>query len=332
MKIGHYEFVEPWFFALLLLLPALFAWSYWYGKKSKSSLTLSNLNGIKFTTPSWKNYGLPLLNILRALAFVFIIIALARPQNHSASEEVTTDGIDIVLSMDISSSMLAEDFSPNRIEAAKKIGIEFITNRPNDRIGLVIFGGQSFTQCPITSDHSVLKNLFKDIHSGMVEDGTAIGMGLATAVDRIKDSKAKSKVIILMTDGVNNTGLIDPETGYELAKTYGIRIYTIGIGTQGVARYPVQTGYGTVYQNMEVQIDEPLMRKIAVATGGEYFRATGNNSLKEIYKKIDKLEKTKIEITSYKHYAELYTPFALMALLLVLAELLLRYSIFRTFP
>jgi Ca-activated chloride channel homolog len=308
-------------------------WKYFFNRAEKPALTLATTVGLKFTSAGWKNIGRWLLPVLRMAAVVFFIIALARPQNHSQSEEVTTEGIDIVISMDISGSMLAQDFKPNRIDGAINLASKFIDNRPNDRIGLVIFSGESFTQCPITTDHSVLKNLFKDVKSGMIEDGTAIGMGLATAVDRLKESKAKSRVVILMTDGVNNTGLIDPETGFELAKTYGIRVYTIGIGAIGYAPYPMRDAYGNIHmQNIEVQIDEPLMRRIATETGGEYFRATTNDKLKQVYEKIDKLEKTKIEVTSFKHYAEEYLWFVLIGATLLLLELAMRYSIFKTFP
>ncbi len=246
-------------------------------------------------------------------------------------ENVTTEGIDIVLATDISGSMLAEDFRPNRIEAAKRVVSDFVSGRPNDRIALVIFSGESFTQCPLTLDHAVLLNLLKDVRSGMVEDGTAIGMGLATSVSRLKDSKAKSRVIILLTDGVNNRGFIDPLTAAGIAQSFGIRVYTIGVGTIGTAPYPVQTPFGVQYQNVPVEIDEALLMKIAVQTGGQYFRATDNKKLKAIYDEIDRLEKTKIEVTQFRRHSEEFYATAGLAGLLLLLELLLSHTVFRSF-
>lgn len=332
MKLFGYSFLHPQFFWLLLLIPLYWLWLWFLAHREKATLTLSNTNIAEKLKTNWRSLLMYLPPVLRSAAMALIITALARPQSTTETKEVNVEGIDIVLSMDISGSMLAEDFKPNRIDAAKKLAIEFIENRKNDRIGLVIFSGESFTQCPITTDHKVLVNLFRDVHSGMIEDGTALGMGLATAVDRLKESKAKSKVIILMTDGVNNTGLIDPETGYELAKSFGIKVYTIGIGTQGMAPYPFQTNMGIQYQNIPVQIDEPLMRKIATETGGEYYRATGNAKLKEVYEKIDKLEKTKMDVNSFTNYAEKFHWFLLIALLLIGIELLLRYTVLFSFP
>jgi Ca-activated chloride channel family protein len=328
-----YQFLHQQFFWLLLLIPAIMLWKWFVAKNLKATIQLSNTQGIKiFQNKTWRTQTIWLPEVLRILAFVAIVIGLARPQNTSETREETTEGIDIVMSLDISSSMLAEDFSPNRIEAVKKLAAEFIDQRKDDRIGLVIFSGESFTQCPITSDHAVLKNLLKDIHSGLVEDGTAIGMGLATAVDRLKDSKAKSKVIILMTDGENNAGLIDPETGMELAKSFGVRVYTIGAGSVGMVPYPVQTPFGRQYTQMESKIDVALLQKIANETGGEYFRATGNRSLKQVYDQIDKLEKTRIEVSSFKHYAEKFAPFALTALILLLLEMLLQMTVYKRIP
>jgi Ca-activated chloride channel family protein len=245
---------------------------------------------------------------------------------------VTTEGIDIIIALDISSSMLAEDLKPNRIEAAKKVAEQFIDGRPNDRIGLVVFSGESFTQCPMTTDHAVLKNLFQGLQSGMLADGTAIGEGLATAVNRIRNSKAKSKVIILLTDGVNNMGSIAPVTAGEIAKTFGIRVYTIGIGTQGVAPYPVKTPFGIQYQNMEVQIDEDILKQIAQETGGKYFRATSTSKLKEIYSDIDQLEKTKIDVTEFRHKSEEFYPLIILAALLLGLEMILRYTLLKSLP
>jgi Ca-activated chloride channel family protein len=269
---------------------------------------------------------------LRVLAVTAIVFALARPRSSSSGTNVTSEGISIVLAMDISSSMLAEDLRPNRIEAAKRVASEFIMGRPNDLIGLVIFSGESFTQCPITSDHSVLLNLMKDIRSGMLKDRTALGEGLATAIARIKDSPAKSKVIILLTDGVSNTGSIAPLTAGEIAKTFGIRVYTIGVGRNGTAPYPFKTPFGIQYENVPVEIDEPVMEQISQSTDGRYFRATDNKKLKEIYAEIDKLEKTKVEVTEFRRYTENYLPFALLALFCILAEALLRFTLFRNLP
>jgi Ca-activated chloride channel family protein len=332
MHLFGYQYLHPQFFWLLLILPIYWVWYWYFNHRQKATLTLSSIDTLIKLNNNWVNVLQHAMPVLKSLSMAALIIALARPQSTTESEEINVEGIDIVLSMDISSSMLAEDFKPNRIEAAKKLAAEFIDSRKNDRIGLVVFGGESFTQCPITTDHEVLKNLFKDIHSGMIDGGTALGMGLATAVDRLKDSKAKSKVIILMTDGVNNTGLIDPETGYELAKTYGIRVYTIGVGTQGYAPSPVPTNFGIQYMNVPVEIDEVLLKKIANETGGIYFRATGNAKLKEVYEKIDKLEKTKIEVNSFKNYAEKYLKWAYLALFFLLMALLLQFTFLRSFP
>jgi Ca-activated chloride channel family protein len=270
--------------------------------------------------------------VLRILALTLIIIALARPQLTNRLRNVTSEGIDIMLTLDISGSMLSRDFKPNRIEAAKDVAIEFISGRPNDRIGLVVFSAESFTQCPLTTDHAVLINMFKNIKSGMIEDGTAIGLGLANAVSRLKDSKGKSKVIILLTDGVNNRGSIAPIMASEIAKTFGIRVYTIGIGTMGMAPYPVPTPFGIQYQNIPVEIDEGILKDIAKMTGGMYFRATDNKTLRDIYQEIDKLEKSKIEISEYSKYEEEYLWFALFAGILLALEILLRFTLLKTIP
>jgi Ca-activated chloride channel family protein len=245
---------------------------------------------------------------------------------------VYTEGIDIVLLLDISGSMLAEDFQPNRIGAAKEVAQNFVDGRVNDRMGLVVFAGQSFTQCPMTLDYRVLKNLMRQVKPGMVEDGTAIGMGIAQGVNRIKESKAKSKVMILLTDGVNNRGEIDPVTAGELAHSFDIRIYTIGVGTIGEAPYPVQTPFGVRYQNIPVEVDEKILQKIADMTGGQYFRATNNRALKQIYEQIDKMEKTRMEVRAYRSFAELFSPWAALALLLLLAEIMLRGTLLRKLP
>ena len=259
-----------------------------------------------------------------------LIVVLARPQSTDSWSSSSTEGIDIMLSMDISGSMLAQDLKPNRLEAAKDVAASFINGRPNDNIGLVVFSAESFTQCPLTTDHAVLLNLFKDIQSGMIQDGTAIGLGLANAVSRIKDSQAKSKVIILLTDGSNNAGEIAPVTAAEIAKTFGVRVYTIGVGTQGMAPYPFQTAFGVQYQNIPVEIDEATLKQIAAITGGQYFRATDNASLKEIYAEIDQMEKTKISVQEFSKKQEEYKNWALLVFALLLIEILLRNTLFHT--
>ena len=267
--------------------------------------------------------------ILKIIAFSLLIIALARPQSSISWEESTTSGIDIILAMDISGSMLAQDLKPDRLEASKNVAMEFISKRINDRVGLVIFAGESFTQCPLTTDHNVLINLFQDVKGGMVDDGTAIGMGLATSVNRLKESQAISKVIILLTDGINNSGMVPPLTAAEIAQKFGIRVYTIGVGTEGFAPYPFQTPFGIQYQDVEVKIDEKTLQDIATLTDGKYFRATNNNSLKEIYKDIDKLEKSKIKITEFHKRSEKFLPFALWALTLLFLAFILQITYFK---
>ncbi len=263
------------------------------------------------------------------IAVLILIIVLARPQTTDRFQDVSTEGIDIILALDISGSMLARDFKPDRLEASKNVATEFISGRPYDRIGLVVFSGESFTQCPLTTDHAVLINLLREIESGMIEDGTAIGMGLANAVNRIKDSEAKSKVIILLTDGVNNRGEVAPATAAGIAKTFGVRVYTIGVGTRGNAPYPVQTPFGTQYQNMPVEIDEAILKEIAQKTGGRYFRATDNDKLVQVYGEIDKLEKSKIDVRQFTRKEEKYLIPAIIAFCLIVLEILVRNSLFR---
>jgi Ca-activated chloride channel family protein len=326
----HLSFAHPYYFLLLLLLPMIFWWQ-WKSKISQQpNFRVTSLSGVAGIKPTLRIRLMPLLKILRSIAFVALVIALARPQSSNVSESVDSDGIDIVLSVDVSGSMMAEDLKPNRIEAAKQVANDFIDKRANDRIGLVIFSGESFTQCPITIDHNILKEQLQGIKSGMLQDGTAIGMGLATAVDRLRNSKAKSKIIILLTDGVNNTGLIDPSTALEIAKAYKLRVYCIGVGTRGEAPYPVQTPNGIQKQMVPVEIDEPLLKNIASQTGGKYFRATNNSSLAAVYKEIDQLEKSKVEVSSFKHFTDLFFPFAVIALICLALEMLLRYTIFRS--
>ena len=315
--MNNYLFINSEFFYLLIIPFVYTIWYFFKKRNINSEILFSNLGPLNKTkTLKSKLRSLP--QILNIIAICLLIIALARPQSSTNWEESTTEGIDIVLSMDISGSMLAEDLKPNRLEASKNVAVDFISKRVNDRIGLVIFSGESFTQCPLTTDHNVLINLFKDVKSGMVEDGTAIGMGLATAVNRLKDSDAISKVIILLTDGVNNKGVVAPFTAAEIAKKFGIRVYTIGVGSEGYAPYPFQTPYGIQYQDVEVQIDEETLQNIATVTDGKYFRATNNSKLKEIYKDIDKLEKSKIEITEFHKRSEEFSSFAIPAFLILL--------------
>jgi Ca-activated chloride channel family protein len=325
-------FANPEYFFLLLVIPVIIFWYWKRQKKQYVDLRVSTVQVFHAIPRSWRQRFRHILFILRICAVTLIIFALARPQATSSGENVSTEGIDIILTTDISGSMLAEDFRPNRIEAAKKVATDFIDGRPTDRIGLVIFSGESFTQCPLTLDHAVVINLLTEVKSGMIEDGTAIGMGLATAVTRLKDSKAKSKVIILLTDGINNRGFIDPLTAAGIAEQYSIRVYTIGVGTIGMAPYPVQTPFGVQYQNVPVEIDEQLLQKIADQTGGKYFRATDNRKLKEIYSEIDRLEKTKIEVTQFRRYSEEFYAAAGIGSILLLLEILLGQTLMRKVP
>lgn len=270
--------------------------------------------------------------ILRIVAIAMLILAIARPRSSENFEKVNAEGIDIAFALDVSTSMLARDFKPDRISAAKDIAIEFIAQRPNDRMGIVVFAGESFTQCPLTSDRATLINLMKDIETGLIEDGTAIGNGLATAVSRLKDSKAKSRVIVLLTDGVNNRGEIAPLTAAEIAKTYGVRVYTIGVGAMGMAPYPVMTPFGVEIRQVPVEIDEELLKGIANLTGGKYFRATDNTKLLEIYGEINKMEKSRTLVDSFPVYKELFMKFALVALIAFALEILLRMFVLRRLP
>ena len=326
-------FANPNYLYLLLLLIPLVAWYIYKLRKSQASLQVSSAEA--FEAPgasSWRVYLRHVPFVLRMVAIAVLIVVLARPQSTNSWQNSTTEGIDIVMAIDISTSMLAEDLKPNRLEAAKDVAASFINGRPNDNIGLVVFAAESFTQCPLTTDHGVLLNLFKDIQPGIIQDGTAIGVGLANAVSRIKDSQAKSKVIILLTDGVNNTGQVAPVTAAEIAKTFGIRVYTIGVGTQGEAPYPIPTAFGVQYQNIPVEIDEQVLKQIASTTGGQYFRATDNASLKEIYSEIDQMEKTKISVQEFSKKQEEYKNWALLAFVLLLVEVLLRNTVLRNIP
>ncbi len=327
----HIYFGQPGWFWLFLLVPLMIWWEMRRSDKAQASIMVSSILPFRGAR-SWKNSLRPFPFILRVLAICCLIIALARPQSHNDEQLVNGEGIDIVLCLDISGSMLAQDFAPNRMEAAKNVAQEFIDNRPTDRIGLVIFSGESFTMCPLTTDRSVLKAQLAQVASGLLEDGTAIGSGLATGVDRLRNSPSKSKVIILLTDGENNGGLIDPNTAKEIANQVGVRVYTIGMGTEGFAPVPIQTPGGVVMQREKVNIDEKLLTQIATETGGRYYRAKDNESLKNIYSEIDKLEKSRIEVTTLRRYTEQFYPFAIIAAILVALELLLRWTLLRKFP
>jgi len=331
--MSNIEFAYPAFFYALALIPMMVAWYLWKGRKATAPLKLPGFENLDDRMSSSRVWMRHVLALLRIAVITLIIVVLARPQSSNQWEQVTTEGIDIVLCMDVSGSMRAMDFRPNRLEASKNVGIEFVNARQDDRFGLVVFAGESFTQCPMTTDRAVVVNFLKEVDFGIIEDGTAIGMGLATAVNRIKESKAKSKVIILLTDGVNNRGDVGPVTAAELADGYGIRVYTIGVGTKGNAPIPVQDMFGrTVTRDMPVEIDEDVLQKIAVTTGGAYFRATDNNKLRAIYQQIDELEKTRLDVKHFSKKKEEYFPFLLAAMLILLVEVGLRYTIFRTIP
>jgi Ca-activated chloride channel family protein len=326
------RFASPDFLWLLLLLPAIIYYLWWRRKRMVVVLQFSSLQIFRNIPRTVREQLRHVPITLRLLAISLFIIALAQPQSVSDKQNISTEGIDIVLELDISGSMLAEDFSPNRIEAAKQVASEFIDGRINDRIGLVVFSAESFTQCPLTTDYPVLKNLLREVKNGMIADGTAIGLAIANGVNRLKDSKAKSKVMILLTDGVNNRGEIDPITAARIAATYGIRIYTVGVGAQGEAPYPVQTPFGIRRQLIRVDLDEKGLTQVAEMTGGKYFRATDNRKLKAIYKEIDQLERTKIEVTAYKRYSELFSSWLLAGLIAVLLEVGLKSTVLRKNP
>jgi Ca-activated chloride channel family protein len=313
-------FAYPWVFYFLLIIPVMTYWYFVRGKKNSTAVQFPSLRIFEGYKPSLKERLRHLPFALRMLTLALFITALARPQSFSSGENIYTEGIDIAMVMDISGSMLAEDFKPNRIEAAKSVVANFIDGRTTDKIGLVVFSGESFTQCPLTVDYNVLKGLLKDIKSGMIIDGTALGNAIANGVNRLKASKSKSKVMILITDGVNNAGEIDPLTAAQIAKTFGVKIYSIGIGTIGQAPYPMQTPFGIRYQMMPVEIDEGLLKNISHMTGGKYFRATNNRKLKEIYNDIDGMERTKTEITSFRNASEKFYPWVAAGLLLLALE------------
>ena len=331
---SNFEFVNPQLFWLLLLLPLLLFWFFWKRKQQTAVLKISSLKGFD-TSKNWLAKLRPLLFVLRLIALALIIVAMARPRTIDESTRIkTTKGIDIVIAIDVSASMLARDLKPNRLEALKAVASRFIQARPNDRLGLVEYAGESYTKTPLTSDKNIVLSSLKSIkYNTTITGGTAIGMGLATSVNRLKESRAKGKVIILLTDGVNNSGFIDPKIASELAVEFGIKVYTIGIGSNGMALSPIGIlpNGSFQYGNIQVEIDEDLLKQIAETTGGKYFRATSNSKLEDIYEEINKLEKTEIEETKYKSYDELFRPLVLAAFGLLLFELLLRYTLFRSF-
>ena len=325
-------FNNPEYLWLLLVLVPMIGWYIYKQYQSDASLQVSSTEPFHKMAKTRKHYLFHLVFALRCMALAFLVIAIARPQSTNSFRSESTEGIDIMLSLDISGTMLAEDLKPKRLEAAKEVATKFIADRPDDNIGLVVFAGESFTQCPLTTDHGVLINLLNAVEFGLIEDGTAIGLGLANAVNRIKDSKAKSKVIILLTDGSNNRGDIAPLTAAEIAKKFGVRVYTIAVGKHGMAPYPFQTPFGIQYQNVPVEIDEEVLQQIAQMTGGSFFRATDNASLGAIYAEIDQMEKTKLQVREYKKRNEEFFPYLLTALLLLVAEILIRNTLLRRLP
>jgi Ca-activated chloride channel family protein len=331
------EFANKEYLFLLLLLIPYILWYLMRKRMTEPTLKISDTRVYKFAPRSWKVILMPVLFIFRIIAFVLLVIILARPQTKNSWENQTREGIDIMLAMDISTSMLAEDLKPNRMEAAKKVAAEFIIGRPDDNIGLSIFAGEAFTQCPMTTDHASLLNRLQNVHTdlaarGLIPYGTAIGMGLANAVSRLKDSKAKSKVVILLTDGSNNMGDLSPMTSAEIAKSLGIRVYTVGVGTNKVAPYPMPVAGGVQYVNIPVEIDTKTLSEIADITDGDFYRATNNEELMEIYKEIDKLEKSKLNVKKFSKRYEAYQPFALAAVIILLLEILLSITIFKKLP
>ncbi len=325
-------FKNPEFFYVLLVIVPLVAWYIFRQKRNTASIRVSSTASVFKAPKSIRHYLRHVVFLLQVLAIAAFTVVLARPQSSRNWENITTEGIDIVIALDISSSMLARDFQPDRLEAAKNVAMEFISGREYDRMGLVVFAGEAFTQCPLTTDRSVLLNLFKDIESGMIEDGTAIGNGLATSVARLKESEAISRVVILLTDGENNSGEVAPVTAAEIAKTFGIRVYTVGVGSEGTAPYPVQTPYGIQLRDMEVKIDEETLQEISTITDGRYFRATSNTKLEEIYREIDALEKSKIEVREFSRKSEEFLPFALAGIAFLVLSLILKNTIFRSIP
>lgn len=325
-------FDNPWCLLLLLLLIPAIVWYILKHKKAQAAMNVSSTEAFDKMPRTYKAYLRHVVFALRLLAIACVIVVLARPMTTDSWQKSSTEGVDVVVALDISGSMLSRDFSPNRLEAAKNVAAQFIAGREYDNIGFVIFAGEGFTMCPMTTDHAVLLNLLKDVECGMLVDGTAVGDGLATAVNRIKDGPAKSKTIILLTDGTNNAGVVDPITAAEIARNFGIRIYTIGVGTKGMAQSPVMTPYGIRYQSMPVEIDEDKLRRIASIGDGQYFRATDENVLKNVFAEIDKMEKTKLSVQQFSRREEAYMPWALLAMLLLAIEIGLRYTLLRNIP
>jgi Ca-activated chloride channel homolog len=323
-------FAYPTFLYFLLVIPLMIAFYIWRHRFLHAEMQYSHTAFIKGVEKSFRLRLIHLPVVLRILALSLLIIAMARPQSTSLSQDVTVEGIDIVIALDISGSMLAEDFKPNRMEAAKATALEFVEMRRGDRIGLTVFSGQSFTMVPLTTDHVLLKDMLRQVHTGMVEDGTAIGDGLATALNRLRESEAISKVVILLTDGINNAGVIDPLTAAEIAQIYNIRLYTVGVGSTGLVPYPFQTPFGVQYQNIEIPVDDALLNQMAEMTGGRYFWADNVKELQEIYQEIDKMERSKIDVTEFARKKDEYFPLVLLALSLILIEFLLRYTWLRT--
>lgn len=327
------KFENPRILWLLLLLAPMIGYYIYRTWQGHSTIQISSIRGMLGSSRTLKYWLRHIPFVIRMMVVALVIVAMARPQSSEDRQNVNSEGIDIVVALDISSSMLAQDFKPDRMTAAKDISSKFIIDRPTDRIGLVVFAGEAFTQSPLTTDHVSLVNLLNQIQMGMIQDGTAIGNGLATAVNRLKESQAPSKVIVLLTDGVNNSGQIDPSSAADIAAEFGIRVYTIGVGTEGVAPYPAYDAWGNiVFQQAKVEIDEPLLKQIAEKTGGLYFRATDNTKLAEIYAEINKLEKGKVEVENFTKYSEIYHPFLLLAIALLILELVCRYIIFRRIP
>lgn len=331
------EFANKEYLFLLLLVIPYIIWYILYRKKTEPTMRMSDSSAYLHMQKSWRVRLMPVLPLLRLVTFVFIVIALARPQTSNSWKNKSVEGIDIMMVMDVSTSMLAEDLKPNRLEASKQVAAEFITDRPNDNIGLTIFAGEAFTQCPMTADHASLLSLLQNVRTdiaarGLIEDGTAIGMGLANAVSRLKDSKAKSKVAILLTDGSNNMGDISPMTAAEIAKSFGIRVYTIGVGTEKPAPYPQEVGGRIQYVYLPVEIDHNTLKGISEETGGDFYRATNTRELQNIYKEIDKLEKSKFNVKKYSRKYDAFLPFAIAAAVAMLLEVLLRITMFRRIP
>lgn len=326
------EFAHPWLLLLLLLLLPAIAWYVMKQKRAQAALRVSSTEAFDKLPRSYKVYLRHFAFALRIAVMACVIVILARPIKSDSTQHSSTEGVDVMLAIDISGSMLSRDFEPDRLQAAKEVASQFIAQRESDNIGLVIFAGESFTMCPLTTDHAILQNLLKDVECGLLVDGTAIGDGLASAVNRIKDGPAKSKTIVLLTDGTNNSGIVDPITAAQLAAEYGIRVYTVGVGTQGMAPTPMMTPYGIRFYNAPVEIDEDMLTRIAAIGNGAYFRATDEDVLSNVFDEIDKLEKTKLSVSKFVHREEMYHPWAQLAMLLLLIELFLRYTLLRNIP